>query len=46
MGNFFAYPTFQKKFGQDFGGSTGFQVSAPWQTGLNMGSTIGAIFGT
>jgi hypothetical protein len=20
-------------------------VSAPWQTGLNMGSTIGAIFG-
>lgn len=45
MGNFFGYPTFNKKFGQDYGGDIGWQVSAPWQTGLNMGSTVGAIFG-
>jgi SP family general alpha glucoside:H+ symporter-like MFS transporter len=45
MGNFFAYPTFQQKYGQYYGEKIGWQVSAPWQTGLNMGSTIGAIFG-
>lgn len=45
MGNFFAYPEFAKKFGTDYGGTVGYQVSAPWQSGLNMGSTVGAIFG-
>jgi SP family general alpha glucoside:H+ symporter-like MFS transporter len=45
MGNFFGYPTFQKKFGSDYGGDIGWQVSAPWQTGLNMASTVGCIFG-
>ncbi|KAL6229535.1 hypothetical protein BDW75DRAFT_249581 [Aspergillus navahoensis] len=45
MGNFFGYPTFQKKFGQDYGGDIGWQVSAPWQTGLSMASTVGCIFG-
>lgn len=45
MGNFFGYPEFKKKYGQDYGGDIGFQVSAPWQSGLNMGSTVGAIFG-
>ncbi|KAJ5183939.1 hypothetical protein N7492_001555 [Penicillium capsulatum] len=45
MNNFFAYPSFQKKYGQDYGGTIGWQVSAPWQTGLNMASTVGCIFG-
>jgi SP family general alpha glucoside:H+ symporter-like MFS transporter len=45
MGNFFAYPTFQQKYGKYYGEKIGWQVSAPWQTGLNMGSTVGAIFG-
>lgn len=45
MGNFFGYPQFAKKYGHDYGGTTGYQVSAPWQSGLNMGSTVGAIFG-
>lgn len=45
MGNFFGYPQFTKKYGQDYGGSIGYQVSAPWQSGLNMASTVGAIFG-
>ena len=45
IGNFFGYPEFQKKYGQDYGGTAGYQISAPWQTGLGMGSTVGAIFG-
>lgn len=45
MSNFFAYPEFQKKYGHDYGGDIGWQVSAPWQTGLNMASTVGCIFG-
>lgn len=46
MGNFFAYPRFQEKYGQDYGGDIGYQVSAPWQTGLSMASTVGCIFGS
>ncbi|KAI5925899.1 sugar transporter-like protein [Camillea tinctor] len=45
IGNFFAYPTFQKKYGDYYGPDIGYQVSGPWQTGLNQGSTAGAIFG-
>ncbi|KAJ6010178.1 hypothetical protein N7522_005194 [Penicillium canescens] len=45
MGNFFAYPEFQKKYGQYYGSDIEWQVSAPWQTGLSMASTVGAIFG-
>ncbi len=45
MGNFFGYPTFQQKYGEYHGGDIGWQVSAPWQIGLSMGSTVGAIFG-
>lgn len=45
MGNFFAFPTFVQKYGQFYGGSIGWQVSAPWQMGLNMASTVGCIFG-
>jgi SP family general alpha glucoside:H+ symporter-like MFS transporter len=45
MGNFFAYPQFQMKYGQNYGGNIGWQVSAPWQTGLSMASTVGCIFG-
>lgn len=45
MGNFYAYPTFQKKYGTWYGEETGWQVSAPWQSGLSMASTVGCIFG-
>jgi hypothetical protein len=45
IGNFFGYPEFQKKYGMDYGGTVGYQISAPWQTGLGMASTVGAIFG-
>jgi SP family general alpha glucoside:H+ symporter-like MFS transporter len=48
IGNFFAYPEFAKKFGDFYPdiGDGEWQVSAPWQTGLNMASTVGAVFGT
>ncbi|KAK4246625.1 sugar transporter-like protein [Corynascus novoguineensis] len=45
MGNFFAYPEFAKKFGDYYGEEDDWQVSAAWQTGLNMASTVGGIFG-
>ncbi|KAJ5781316.1 Major facilitator superfamily domain general substrate transporter [Penicillium paradoxum] len=45
MGNFFALPAFRHKYGKDYGGDIGWQVSTPWQTGLNMASTVGCIFG-
>lgn len=45
MSNFFAYPEFQRKFGKDYGGDVGYQVSGPWQSALSMASTAGAIFG-
>ncbi|KAI1460990.1 sugar transporter [Annulohypoxylon moriforme] len=45
IGNFFAYPEFQKKFGQYFGSEIGWQVNGEWQTALNMGSTAGAVVG-
>jgi MFS transporter, SP family, general alpha glucoside:H+ symporter len=45
MGNFFAHPEFQKKFGAYYGEEIGWQVNAAWQTGLNMSSTVGTVFG-
>ena len=45
MGNFFGYPQFQRKYGKDYGGKIGWQVTAPWQSGLNMASTVGTVFG-
>ncbi|KAK1511496.1 general alpha-glucoside permease [Colletotrichum abscissum] len=45
INNFFAYPEFQKKYGSWYGEEIGYQVSGPWQTGLTMASTVGAIFG-
>lgn len=45
IGNFFAYPEFTKKYGVDYGGTTGWQIPARWQSALNMSSTVGTIFG-
>ncbi|KAJ5263561.1 hypothetical protein N7478_011166 [Penicillium angulare] len=42
---FFAYPSFQKKFGQPVKGGTGYQVTAPWQSGLSNGARVGEIIG-
>lgn len=45
IGNFYGYPMFKKKYGHWAGTKDGYQISAPWQTGLGMASTVGAIFG-
>ncbi|KAK7967966.1 Major facilitator superfamily domain- general substrate transporter [Apiospora aurea] len=45
MGNFFAYPEFRQKFGDYYEDVGEWQVNGPWQVGLSMGSTVGAIFG-
>ena len=50
LGNFYAYPSFQRKFGDFVGVSkqvpTGYSVTAAWQTGIGQGSGIGSIMGT
>lgn len=34
MSSFFAYPSFAHKYGQDYGGTVGWQLTGPWQTAL------------
>lgn len=43
LGNLYATPAFQKDFGYLFNGD--YIISAPWQTGLSMGSPIGQVVG-
>lgn len=50
LGNFYAYPSFQRKYG-DFVGvtkqtPTGYSIPAKWQTGLGQGGGCGSILGT
>ena len=45
MGNFWSYPTFQKKYGQYFGPKLGYLVTGPWQVGLGNASVCGTIIG-
>lgn len=49
LGNFWAYPSFQRKFSDLVGVSemtkSGYQVPATWQTGLGKASGVGAFFG-
>ncbi|KAK6530267.1 hypothetical protein TWF694_003629 [Orbilia ellipsospora] len=44
MGSFYAYPSFNKKYGQLQPDGT-YQLSAAWQSGLSNGTSIGAIIG-
>jgi MFS family permease len=43
LGNLYATPAFQRDFGYKFNGE--WIISAPWQTGLSMGSPIGQVVG-
>jgi hypothetical protein len=43
LGNLYATPAFQRDFGYLYQGS--YIISAPWQTGLSMGSPIGQVVG-
>lgn len=44
IGNFFAFPAFQRKFG-DLQPNGSYELTAAWQTGLLNGSNVGQIFG-
>lgn len=50
LGNLYAYPTFQRKYGEWVGVTdstrSGYQLEAKWQAALGNGSGIGAFFGT
>lgn len=43
LGNLYATPAFQRDFGYKYNGE--WIISAPWQTGLSMGSPIGQVVG-
>ena len=45
FGSFFGYPAFRKKYGEFHEGSTGYQLSAQWQTGINDIQAVGNIIG-
>ncbi|ORY55853.1 general substrate transporter [Pseudomassariella vexata] len=45
LGNFFGYPAFRKKYGVWTNEKDGYQITAPWQAGLNDISGVGNIIG-
>lgn len=45
IGSFFGFPSFQRKYGSYTGPTNGYQLSGPWQTGLNDTGAIGNIIG-
>ncbi|KAJ9477274.1 putative Maltose permease MAL31 (putative) [Pseudozyma hubeiensis] len=46
LGNFFAFPTFARRYGHYINEEAGYQLTPAWQAGLNNGSGVGAFFGT
>lgn len=42
--NFYAYPAFQKTFGEQLPNGS-WQVTSPWQVGLSMSTNVGLILG-
>lgn len=44
ISNFYAYPSFQKKFGHPTA-DDGYQLTAAWQSGLGNGAAVGEIIG-
>lgn len=44
MSSFFAYPSFQKKYGEDMGDGT-YQLATRWQTALGTASSAGIVIG-
>ncbi|KFA50081.1 hypothetical protein S40293_08598 [Stachybotrys chartarum IBT 40293] len=49
IGNFWAYPTFQRKYGRFVGVSdttrSGYQLTPAWQAGIGNGAGVGGFFG-
>lgn len=45
IGNFYAYPTFAKKYGSYDSVTSTYQLTAPWQAGLSNAGGVGSFFG-
>ncbi|KAL3423013.1 sugar porter family MFS transporter [Phlyctema vagabunda] len=45
IGAFYAFPPFQKKYGEFIDAESGYQIPARWQTGLSNGALVGEILG-
>jgi SP family general alpha glucoside:H+ symporter-like MFS transporter len=45
IGNFYAYPTFAKKYGSFDPSTKTYQLSAAWQAGLGNAAGVGSFFG-
>jgi SP family general alpha glucoside:H+ symporter-like MFS transporter len=45
IGSFFGYPAFREKYGTYHGGTVGWQISSPWQSGLNDCQAVGNVIG-
>ncbi|KAK7885075.1 hypothetical protein LTR67_010778 [Exophiala xenobiotica] len=43
LGNFFAFPSFQKKYGQPYG--DGYQLAPRWQAALQNATSVGVVLG-
>ncbi|ETI24469.1 hypothetical protein G647_03838 [Cladophialophora carrionii CBS 160.54] len=43
--SFYALPAFVKKYGHNYGGDIGYEVSAKWQNVLGMGTPVGQFLG-
>lgn len=43
IGNFYAYPTFAKKYGSYDSGTKTYQLAAPWQAGLGNAAGVGKL---
>jgi SP family general alpha glucoside:H+ symporter-like MFS transporter len=43
--SFYALPTFVQKYGTNYGGTVGWEVSAKWQNVLGMGTPVGQFLG-
>lgn len=45
LGSLFGLPAFKEHFGQNYGGTIGYQIEASWQAGIQQGANIGSFFG-
>lgn len=45
LGSFLGYPAFRNKYGEFHNEKDGFQIAAPWQSGLNGISAVGNVIG-
>ncbi|KAI0151718.1 general substrate transporter [Xylariaceae sp. FL1272] len=45
ISSFYGYPTFQQKYGQYYPQLQSFQISSPWQVGINNSEIVGLVIG-